>query len=93
VAVAGRHLTGQDELQPGIQRLRDGGLAAQGRVLQDQHAAHGFFRCDGFAGTHQEWAHLLVLPQRLTQGVAGCGGTSACSTSHRGVRFSGDMSV
>ena len=27
-----------------------------------------------------------------TQGDAGCGGTSACSTSHSGVRFSGSMS-
>src|SRR6218665_2660189 len=34
----------------------------------------------------------LYFQSAGTQGLAGCGGTSACSTSHSGVRVSGDMS-
>ncbi|KAG1361630.1 hypothetical protein G6F61_014249 [Rhizopus arrhizus] len=46
VAVAGRDLAGQDQLQAGIQALRDAGLSRQAGVLQDQDAAHGFFGSD-----------------------------------------------
>ena len=52
VAVAGGHLARQDELQAGVQRLGDAGLAAQRRVFQDQHAAHGFFSGDNFTCAH-----------------------------------------
>ena len=62
VAVAGRDLAGQDQLQAGVQALRDAGLAGQAGVLQDQHAAHGFLGADQRAGGHDVGAHVLVLP-------------------------------
>jgi hypothetical protein len=41
-----RHLARHDELQAGVERLRDRRAAGQGWVLQHQHAAHGFLGRD-----------------------------------------------
>ena len=71
VAVAGRHLAGKDQLQAGVERLRDRRLAAQLRVLQDQDAAHRLLRRDRLAGAHQEGADLVVLPEGRHAGRVG----------------------
>jgi putative membrane protein len=63
VPVRRRHLAGQDQLQPGVQRLRDRRLAAQGRVLEDQDAPLGLFGADEAAGVHDVAADLVVAPE------------------------------
>ncbi|MNV79707.1 hypothetical protein D3C71_1732740 [compost metagenome] len=63
MAVAGRDLAGQDQLQSCVQALRDAGLARQAGVLQDEDAAHGFFGGDERAGRHDVVAHVVVLPE------------------------------
>ena len=52
VPVTWRYLTRQNNLQPGIQRLRDARLAPQSRVLKHQHAPHSFLSGDELAGRH-----------------------------------------
>ncbi len=64
VAVRGRHLARHDQLQPGIDRLRDRGVAGQRRVLEHQHAAHGLLGGDQVGRLHQQRADLVVAPQR-----------------------------
>ena len=44
VAMAGRDLAGQDELQPRVERVRDRRGAAQARILEHEHAALRFAR-------------------------------------------------
>ena len=46
VPVRWRHLARQDQLQTGIERLRDARLSAQRGVLEDQHATHGLLGGD-----------------------------------------------
>ena len=42
VPMAARDLAGQDQLQPDVEAAGDARLAAQARVLEDEHAALGF---------------------------------------------------
>ncbi|MCY1309916.1 hypothetical protein D9M70_600580 [compost metagenome] len=63
MAMAGRDLAGQDQLQAGVQALRDAGLAGQAGVLQDEHAPHGFLGADERAGGHDVVAYVVVFPE------------------------------
>ena len=63
VAMGRRHFARHDELQAGIQRLRDAGLAAQRGIFQDEHAALSLGRAYQRAGLHHTVAHVGVLPQ------------------------------
>ena len=64
VAVRRRDLARHDELEPGIERLRDARLAAQRRVLQHQHPARRLLRADQRAGLVDERLHVLEMPDR-----------------------------
>ena len=64
MAVARRDLGWQDELQPGVQALRDARLAAHPRVLEDQHAPHRLLGADQLASLHQVGPCVAVLPER-----------------------------
>ena len=64
VAVRRRDLARHDELQPGIERLRDRRAARDRRVLQHQHAAHGLLGGDELGRFHQQRADLVVAPER-----------------------------
>jgi hypothetical protein len=70
--VARRDLAGQDQLQPGVQRVRDGRGTAQRRVLEDEDAPLRFRRRDQLARFHDVGADVAVFPQR---GNAGRGGS------------------
>ena len=64
VAVARRDLARQDQLQPGVQRLRDARLPAQRRVLEDQHTAHRLLGANQLAGAQQVRTHIGIAPVR-----------------------------
>ena len=66
VAMAGRDLARQDELQAGEERMRDarGRVLTQRRVLQNQHATLGLGRGDQTSRFHQHRADFVVVPQR-----------------------------
>ena len=64
VAVRRRDLARQDELQAGIERLRDARLAAQHRILQHQHAARRLLGGDDGAGFGDERLDVLEAPDR-----------------------------
>ena len=52
VPVRGRHFAGQDELQAGVDRLRQARLAAQGGVLEHEDAPLGLLGGDEPPGLH-----------------------------------------
>ena len=58
VPVRGRDLTGQHQLDAGIEVGRDLRLAAQARILEDEHATLGFFRGDEAAGLDHRLANV-----------------------------------
>ena len=64
VAMRRRDLARQDELQAGVERLRDARLAAQQRILQHQHAARRLLGGDDGAGLGNVGPHVLVVPDR-----------------------------
>jgi hypothetical protein len=62
VAVARRDLAGQDQLQPGVQALRDARFAAHAGVLEDQDAPHRLSRGDQRARLHEIGPRFAVAP-------------------------------
>jgi hypothetical protein len=92
VPVAGRHFAGRINCRP----------AYKDCVIADCPRNAGFSRT---STRRTASCAVMASPARIrkgrtssyfhragTQGVAGWGGTSACSTSHRGVRLSASMS-
>ena len=64
VPMARRDLTGKNELQSRVERMRDRRRAAQSRILQHEHAPLGFLCRDQRAGFEQMLAHDGIAPQR-----------------------------
>ena len=60
----GGDLAGQDDLQPGIERLGDEGRALEARIFQHQHAAFGLALGDEPRRLEQQRLQLSVAPQR-----------------------------
>ena len=60
VAMRRRDLAGQDQLQAGVERLREARLAAQRRVLENEDAPLGFLGGDQPAGFHDVLADRVV---------------------------------
>ena len=94
VAVGGRDLAGEDELEAGVEARRDGGGARHARILQDQHAALGLLGADQVAGAEQQVARRA---RRASDAPApaerGVGVTRAWSTSQSGWRPCGRISA
>ena len=68
VAVRRRDLARHDDLQSGEQRVADERGAAQGRILQAQHAPLGLLLADEIAGADQLRAHRGIAPVRRHTG-------------------------
>ena len=64
VAVLRRDFARQDELDAGIERMRDRGLVGQAGIFQHQHAALGFLGGDQLAGLEQQRPHVTEAPLR-----------------------------
>ena len=69
VPVTRRDLSGQDQLQTGVQAGRDQRLPAQRRVLEDQHATDRFLGTDQRAGLRQVRMHVRPAPERRHTGL------------------------
>ena len=87
VAVARRNFAGKDELQPGIEALRDARLAPHPRVLQDQHAADRLLGGDQLARLHEIGRASRYFHSAGLHGVDGSFGMRLCSTSQSGARL------
>jgi hypothetical protein len=61
VAVCGRDLARQDQLQPGIKALRQTGPTRKAGIFKDQHAPYGLFGCNKRPGLHQFWPHIAII--------------------------------
>ena len=73
VAMAGRHLTGQDQLQPGIEAIGDGRSTGQPRIFQDQHPPLGLLGRDHAAGAQQIVSRRGIIPAPGPRRSAGLG--------------------
>ena len=74
MAVGRGHLSGQDELEPRVERGRDPGLAPQARVLEDQHPPLRLPGGDEAARLEEQGAHVLVAPAGGPAAARGGGG-------------------
>ena len=63
MAVGRRHFARHDELQAGIERLGDAGIAGQAGILEDQDPALRLLGGDESAGFHHMGAHVGPFPQ------------------------------
>jgi hypothetical protein len=68
MAMRGRDLARQDELQPAIERARDRRLAAQAGILEHEDAALRFLRRDEPAGLEHVRTDGFVAPERRHAG-------------------------
>jgi hypothetical protein len=73
VAVRRRDLAWQDQLQSGVQAVRDAGASAQAGVFQHQHAALGLARRDELAAFLQPGPDRRPVPQVGLAGRVGQG--------------------
>ena len=64
MAMGARDFAGQNQLQAGVQALRDSRRAVQARVFEHDDAPLGFLGGDQPAGFHQKRPQLLVPPER-----------------------------
>ena len=64
VAVGAGDFAGQDELQPGVQTLRDSRRAVQAGIFEDEDAPLGFLGGDEPSGFHQQRPQFVVAPER-----------------------------
>ena len=62
MTVRGRDFTRQDKLKPGVERIGRAGPSRQRRILEDQHAAFGFFRRYQIARFEEQGAHVGIAP-------------------------------